>query len=63
MNLFFVLALKSMFSILNPELEKTYEDNQRVLEEKAIQLVTLEETVRTILQAISQKAAVYSTCL
>ncbi|XP_073475778.1 laminin subunit beta-1 [Aquarana catesbeiana] len=45
------------------ELEKTYEDNQRVLEEKAIQLVTLEETVRTILQAISQKAAVYSTCL
>ncbi|XP_053321439.1 laminin subunit beta-1 [Spea bombifrons] len=44
-------------------LEKTYDDNQRVLEEKAKQLVDLEGTVRSLLQAISQKAAVYSTCL
>lgn len=45
-----------------PELENTYEKNQRVLEDKAKQLVQLEETVRNLLQAISQKAAVYSTC-
>ncbi|KAL8220995.1 UNVERIFIED_CONTAM: Laminin subunit beta-1, partial [Gekko kuhli] len=44
------------------ELESTYEQNQRVLEEKAKQLVQLEETVRGLLQAISQKVAVYSTC-
>ncbi|KAM4747038.1 laminin subunit beta-1 [Rhinophrynus dorsalis] len=44
-------------------LEKTYEDNQKVLEEKAKELVKLEGEVRTLLQAISQKAAVYSTCL
>ncbi|MEE6481234.1 hypothetical protein FKM82_012797 [Ascaphus truei] len=44
-------------------LEKTYENNQRVLEEKAKQLVDLEETVRSLLKVISQKATVYSTCL
>lgn len=44
------------------ELENTYEKNQRILEDKAKQLVQLEETVRSLLQAISQKAAVYSTC-
>lgn len=45
------------------DLEKSYEDNQRILEEKAKTLVALEEQVRTLLQTISQKAAVYSTCL
>uniref|UniRef100_A0A8C5LZ45 Laminin subunit beta 1 n=1 Tax=Leptobrachium leishanense TaxID=445787 RepID=A0A8C5LZ45_9ANUR len=44
-------------------LEKNYENNQKVLEEKARQLVELEGTVRSLLQAITQKAAVYSTCL
>ncbi|KAF7246578.1 Laminin subunit beta-1 [Varanus komodoensis] len=44
------------------ELEDTYEKNQRVLEDKAKQVVQLEETVRGLLQAISQKVAVYSTC-
>uniref|UniRef100_A0A8C7EI73 Laminin subunit beta-1 n=1 Tax=Nothoprocta perdicaria TaxID=30464 RepID=A0A8C7EI73_NOTPE len=45
------------------DLENTYENNQKVLEDKAKQLVVLEETVRSLLQTISQKVAVYSTCL
>ncbi|XP_039372294.1 laminin subunit beta-1 [Mauremys reevesii] len=45
------------------DLESTYENNQKVLEDKAKQLVELEETVRSLLQAISQRVAVYSTCL
>nr|XP_033814369.1 laminin subunit beta-1 isoform X1 [Geotrypetes seraphini] len=45
------------------DLEKTYEKNQKILEDKARQLVELEETVRSLLQAISQKVAIYSTCL
>ncbi|XP_039617053.1 laminin subunit beta-1a [Polypterus senegalus] len=44
------------------DLEKKYEDNQRILEDKAEQLSRLEEDVRLLLQSISQKAAVYSTC-
>ncbi|RXN01642.1 Laminin subunit beta-1 [Acipenser ruthenus] len=44
-------------------LEKTYEDNQKTLEDKAKLLVELEEAVRSLLQIISQKVAVYSTCL
>ncbi|CAJ0944053.1 unnamed protein product [Ranitomeya imitator] len=39
------------------DLEKSYEDNQRILEEKAKTLVALEEQVRELLQSISQKAA------
>uniref|UniRef100_A0A8D0HW36 Laminin subunit beta 1 n=1 Tax=Sphenodon punctatus TaxID=8508 RepID=A0A8D0HW36_SPHPU len=45
------------------DLESTYEQNQKVLEDKAKKLVELEETVRSLLQAISQKVAIYSTCL
>ncbi|XP_043944496.1 laminin subunit beta-1 [Protopterus annectens] len=45
------------------DLESKYDDNQKTLEEKAKELVGLEETVRSLLQAISQKVAVYSTCL
>lgn len=45
------------------KLEKNYEDNQKALEDKAQQLVKLEEDVRTLLQTISQKVAIYSTCL
>ncbi|XP_039210424.1 laminin subunit beta-1 [Crotalus tigris] len=44
------------------ELEDTYEKNQKILEEKAKQVMELEETVRGLLQAISQKVAIYSTC-
>uniref|UniRef100_A0A674IU84 Laminin subunit beta 1 n=1 Tax=Terrapene triunguis TaxID=2587831 RepID=A0A674IU84_9SAUR len=55
--------LTSFFSLFPADLESTYENNQKVLEDKAKQLVELEETVRSLLQAISQKVAVYSTCL
>lgn len=44
------------------ELEDTYEKNQKILEEKAKQVMELEETVRGLLQAISQRVAIYSTC-
>uniref|UniRef100_A0A8C5SFK5 Laminin subunit beta 1 n=1 Tax=Laticauda laticaudata TaxID=8630 RepID=A0A8C5SFK5_LATLA len=44
------------------ELEDTYEKNQKILEDKAKQVIELEETVRGLLQAISQKVAIYSTC-
>ncbi|KAJ4949134.1 hypothetical protein JOQ06_020652 [Pogonophryne albipinna] len=45
------------------DLEKSYEDNQRSLDLKAEQLVKLEASVRQLLQDISQKTSIYSTCL
>ncbi|KAL3044328.1 hypothetical protein OYC64_012757 [Pagothenia borchgrevinki] len=45
------------------DLEKSYEDNQRSLDLKAEQLVKLEASVRQLLQDISHKTSIYSTCL
>ncbi|XP_075994325.1 laminin subunit beta-1a [Genypterus blacodes] len=57
-----LLQASSKLQLLK-DLEKSYEENQLTLEVKAEQLVELEEAVKELLQEISQKATIYSSCL
>lgn len=50
------------FSLSLPELERSFVINQHTLVEKAQELDGLENEARDVLQELSQKVTIYSTC-
>lgn len=50
------------YSLSLPELERSFVINQHTLVEKAQELDGLENEARDVLQELSQKVTIYSTC-
>lgn len=60
--LFWVIPPSYSYPSVYPVLEGTYEENERLLEEKAAQLDGLEAKMRAILGDINQQIQIYNTC-
>ncbi len=62
-NLIFYVLTYNQLNFCFSDLEKNYDENHKLLEDKANELVDMEKAVKELLQEISHKVTVYSTCL